>query len=376
MVQRTGAKPDEHLARPCLGVGDVLVLQDVGASVLVDSYGFQGTMSWMTGAELSRLAEELGLDAVGAAPVEAYTETERHIRERRARGLFADMQFTMARPEVSCHPEALLPGARTIVSAALCYYAPAPEQPDGSGRLPRYTWRHAYADLREKLDALGRALGGEYRVLVDENDHVDREAAARAGVGFYGKNTLLITRRHGSWVVLGTLVTEAELDATPPLDADCGECRLCVDACPTGALDEPGVLDSTRCLSYWTQSRAPIPVEYRAPLGDRVYGCDICQDVCPWNRGVEKRRAGETHGEAFVSLVDWLEADDADLRARYDRLYVPRNDPRFLRRNALVAAGNAGGEHERAAVKSYTDSEDDLLREHALWALRRIEERA
>jgi epoxyqueuosine reductase len=376
MVQRTGAKPDEHLARPCLGVGDVLVLQDVGASVLVDSYGFQGTMSWMTGAELSRLAEELGLDAVGAAPVEAYTETERHIRERRARGLFADMQFTMARPEVSCHPEALLPGARTVVSAALCYYAPAPEQPDGSGRLPRYTWRHAYADLREKLDALGRALGGEYRVLVDENDHVDREAAARAGIGFYGKNTLLITRRHGSWVVLGTLVTEAELDATPPLDADCGECRLCVDACPTGALDEPGVLDSTRCLSYWTQSRAPIPVEYRAPLGDRVYGCDICQDVCPWNRGVEKRRAGETHGEAFVSLVDWLEADDADLRARYDRLYVPRNDPRFLRRNALVAAGNAGGEHERAAVKSYTDSEDDLLREHALWALRRIEERA
>jgi epoxyqueuosine reductase len=376
MVQRTGAKPDEHLARPCLGVGDVLVLQDVGASVLVDSYGFQGTMSWMTGAELSRLAEELGLDAVGAAPVEAYTETERHIRERRARGLFADMQFTMAKPEVSCHPEALLAGARTVVSAALCYYAPAPEQPDGSGRLPRYTWRHAYADLREKLDALGRALGGEYRVLVDENDHVDREAAARAGVGFYGKNTLLITRRHGSWVVLGTLVTEAALDATPPLDADCGECRLCVDACPTGALDEPGVLDSTRCLSYWTQSRAPIPIEYRAPLGDRVYGCDICQDVCPWNRGVEKRRAGETHGEAFVSLVDWLEADDADLRARYDRLYVPRNDPRFLRRNALVAAGNAGGEHERAAIKSYTDSEDDLLREHALWALRRIEERA
>jgi epoxyqueuosine reductase len=171
-------------------------------------------------------------------------------------------------------------------------------------------------------------------------------------------------------------VTHAALDATPPIDADCGECRLCVDACPTGALDEPGVLDSTRCLSYWTQSRAPIPIEYRAPLGDRVYGCDICQDVCPWNRGVEKRRAGETHGEAFVSLVDWLEADDADLRARYDRLYVPRNDPRFLRRNALVAAGNAGGEHERAAVKSYTDSEDDLLREHALWALRRIEERA
>ena len=329
----------------------------------------------MKAVELAQLAQELGIDAIGAAPAEAYDQTERHIRERRDRGLFADMQFTMAKPQVSCHPERLLAGARTVVSAALCYYAPAPEQPDGTGRLPRYTWRHAYTELREKLDALGRELGGEYRVLVDENDHVDREAAARAGVGFYGKNTLMITRRHGSWVVLGTLVTEAKLEASPPLATDCGECRLCVDACPTAALDEPGVLDSTRCLSYWTQSRAPIPVEYRAPLEDRVYGCDICQDVCPWNRGVEKRRAGEQHGEAFVSLVDWLEASDAELRTRYDRLYVPRNDPRFLRRNALVAAGNVGGEREREAVAAYAASDDELLREHALWALERIEAR-
>jgi epoxyqueuosine reductase len=317
-----------------------------------------------------------GLDAVGAAAVEAYEGTERDIRERRERGLFADMQFTMARPEVSCHPETLLPGARAVVSAALCYYAPAPEQPPGTGRIPRYTWHDAYAELREKLDALGRALGGEYRVLVDENDHVDREAAARSGVGFYGKNTLLITRRHGSWVVLGTLVTEAELEPTPPLGIDCGECRLCIDACPTGALDDPGVLDATRCLSYWTQSRAPIPPDYREAFEDRVYGCDICQDVCPWNRGVEKRRAGdEPRGEPFVSLVDWLEAEDEDLRTRYDRLYFPRNDPRFLRRNALVAAANVGGEEERAAVEPYANGDDELLREHARWALGRIEER-
>jgi epoxyqueuosine reductase len=333
-------------------------------------------MRLMTGGELSRLAHAFGLDAVGAAAVEAYESTERDIRERRERGLFADMQFTMARPEVSCHPETLLPAARTVVSAALCYYAPTPEQPPGTGRLPRYTWHDAYAELREKLDALGRALGGEYRVLVDENDHVDREAAARSGVGFYGKNTLLITRRHGSWVVLGTLVTEAELAPTPPLGIDCGECRLCIDACPTGALDDPGVVDATRCLSYWTQSRAPIPVEYRESFEDRVYGCDICQDVCPWNRGVEKRGAGdEPRGEPFVSLVDWLEAEEDDLRTRYDRLYFPRNDPRFLRRNALVAAGNVGGEEERAAVEPYANGDDELLRDHAHWALGRIEER-
>src|ERR671937_1353100 len=220
----------------------------------------------MTAAELNRLAEGLGLDVVGAAPVAAYEETEHHIRDRRERGLFADMRFTMARPEQSCHPETLLEGARTVVSAALCYYAEAGEPPPGHGRLPRYTWRDAYTELREKLDALGRELGGAYRVFVDANQHVDREAAVRAGVGFYGKNTMLITRRFGSWVVLGTLVTDVELEPTSPLGLDCGSCTLCIEACPTGALDEPGVLDATRCLSYWTQSSGAAPADYRPEL--------------------------------------------------------------------------------------------------------------
>ena len=331
----------------------------------------------MTTAELERLAEELGIDAIGAAPAEPYEETERHIRERREQGLFADMRFTMARPEVSCHPESLLPGARTVISAALCYYVPETDREPGEGRLPRYTWFDAYADLRERLDALGRRLGGEYRVLVDENDHVDREAAARSGVGFYGKNTMLITRRYGSWVVLGTLVTQAELETTPRLPLDCGSCTLCIEACPTGALDDPGTLDSTRCLSYWSQAPGPIPEEYRAEMGAQVYGCDICQDVCPWNRGVEKRRAGEAipaGAEPHVSLVEWLELSDEELRARYERLYFPRKDPRYLRRNALVAVGNSAGPELRAAAETHAAGGDPLLREHAEWALARLDE--
>ena len=224
----------------------------------------------MTAAELERVAEELELDVVGAAPASAYASTERHIAERKARGLFADMRFTMARPEVSCHPETLLPGARTVVSAAHCYYALEPPLEPGEGRLARYTWHDGYAVLRERLDELGRRLGGEYRVLVDANQHVDREGAARSGVGFYGKNTMLITRRHGSWIVLGTLVTTADVEATAPLELDCGSCTLCIEACPTGALDEPGVVDASKCLSYWTQAPAPIPEEYRAELGAQV----------------------------------------------------------------------------------------------------------
>jgi epoxyqueuosine reductase len=330
----------------------------------------------VTAAELHQIAEELGLDVAGAAPAEPYVRAEQAIRERRARGLFADMRFTTARPEVSCHPELLFEGARTVVSAALCYYAPAGEPDPGEGRLPRYTWSDRYAELRESLDALGRRLGAEYRVLVDENAHVDREAAARSGVGFYGKNTMLITRRHGSWVVLGTLVTAAEIEATPPLELDCGSCRLCLDACPTDALAEAGVLDANRCLSWSTQRSGSIPEEHRPLLGDTVYGCDICQTVCPWNRGVEKRRDGEQPaGEATVDLVAWLEADGDALLDRYDRLYVPRRNPRYLKRNALVALGNAGGPEHAAAIEPFLADDDPLLREHAQWALARLHAR-
>ena len=332
----------------------------------------------MTAAELVELGEELGLDAVGAARAAPYAATERHIHERQERGLFAGMRFTMAQPEVSCHPETLLPNARTVVAAALCYYAPAADPAPGEGTLSRYTWSDRYAELREKLDALGRRLGGSYRVLVDANQHVDREAAFRAGLGFYGKNTLLITQRHGSWVVLGALVTDVELEAAVPLATDCGSCTLCIEACPTGALDEAGTLDATRCLSYWTQAPTAIPSEYREAIGASLYGCDICQDVCPWNRGIEKRRADRlppAGAEPAVSLLEWLEADGQELVERYDRLYVPRNDPRFLRRNALLAAGNVGGAEHRPLLECFAAGDDELLREQAEWSLARLAER-
>jgi epoxyqueuosine reductase len=330
-----------------------------------------GTIRAVTIAELDRLAAEIGIDVIGAAPATAYADTESAIRGRRARGLFADMRFTMARPEISCHPEDLLPGARTVVSAAHCYWYEEPPLELGEGRLPRYTWYDGYAVLREQLEMLGARLGGSFRVLVDANQHVDREAAVRSGVGFYGKNTMLITRRHGSWVVLGTLVTDVEIDAGAPLELDCGSCTLCIDACPTGALDEPGTLDATRCLSYWTQAPETIPHEYRAELGAQVYGCDICQDVCPWNRGIEKRRSGTAPpfgAEPHVSLLDWLTRDGPELRKAYERLYVPRNDARYLRRNALVAAGNVGARNVREQVDALHDDADPLLREHAEWA--------
>jgi epoxyqueuosine reductase len=333
----------------------------------------------VTSDELRRHADELGLDVIGAAPAAPYDDTERHIRDRRERGLFGSMRFTMAQPEVSCHPETLLEGAKTVVSAALCYYAPEPAPRTGEGRLPRYAWRDHYAVLRERLDALGRRLGGSYRVLVDANQHVDRAGAERAGVGFIGKNTMLITRTHGSWVVLGTLVTDVAVEASTTVPQGCGSCTLCIDACPTGALDEPGVLDATRCLAYWTQTPGDMPDDVMDALEDRVYGCDICQDACPWNRGVEKRRAGvepASDAQPTVSLVEWLTRDGEELVAEVDRLYVPRNEARWLRRNALVALGNVGDGELAELAERYADDPDPAVRAAAERALARIDGQA
>ncbi len=331
----------------------------------------------MNAARLREIGVELGLDAVAVAPAEPYDGAEHAIAERRAEGLFADMSFTLAHPELSCHPERLLEGARSVVSAALSYYLPGPEPSAGEGRLARHAWRDHYAELRLRLAVLGERIGGAYRVLVDSSEHVDREAAVRGGLGFFGKNGLVIAPRLGSWIVLGTLVSDIAIEPGKPLARNCGNCRLCVEACPTGALVRDGVLDARLCLSYWTQARTALPDSMREQMGTSVYGCDICQRVCPWNRGVEKRsdRLALGTAEPTVSLEDWLTADDRELGLRYRRLYVPRRDPRFLRRNALVALASSGAREHEPLLERYALGRDELLAEHARWALSRLRER-
>ena len=311
---------------------------------------------------------------LGVARAEPYAETERLIAERRARGLFGDLRFTLTNTPRSCHPERLVRGARSVIAAALPLWRPAGPRPaEPAGRLPRYAWSDPYAPLRERLTALAdrlRARGARCAVFVDSNHHVDRDAAVRAGLAFSARNTMAIVPGEGSFVALGAIVTDAELepaaDLVPP---GCGSCTLCIDACPTDALVEPGVLDATRCLSATTQARGPMPDAHADALGDRVYGCDICQDVCPWNAGPARRGADlEPHPGAWVALADWLELPDDELMARHAHLYVPDRDPRYLRRNALVALGNAP-EGERELARRYADDPDPLLRDAARRAL-------
>jgi epoxyqueuosine reductase len=322
------------------------------------------------------MQDELAVEGLllGVARAEPYAETERLIAERRARGLFGDLRFTLTNTPRSCHPERLVRGARSVIAAAMPLWRPAAPRPrEPAGRMPRYAWSDPYAPLRERLTGLAdrlRARGARCAVFVDSNHHVDRDAAVRAGLAFSGRNTMAIVPGEGSFVALGAIVTDAELEPAAELvPPGCGSCTLCLDACPTGALIEPGVLDATRCLSTTTQARAPVSDEHAAALEDRVYGCDICQDVCPWNTGPAGRRADlPDDPAAWVSLVDWLELPGEELLARHAHLYVPERDPRYLRRNALVALGNAPAEH-RELARPYADDADPLLRDAARRAL-------
>jgi epoxyqueuosine reductase len=322
------------------------------------------------------MQDELAVEGLllGVARAEPYAETERLIAERRARGLFGDLRFTLTNTPRSCHPERLVRGARSVIAAAMPLWRPAAAPPDGpAGRMPRYAWSDPYGPLRERLTGLAdrlRARGARCAVFVDSNHHVDRDAAVRAGLAFSARNTMAIVPGEGSFVALGAIVTDAELEPAEELvPPGCGSCTLCLDACPTDALIEPGVLDATRCLSTTTQARGPVSDEHAAALEDRVYGCDICQDVCPWNAGPARRRSElPEHPGAWVSLADWLELPDRELLARHEHLYVPDRDPRYLRRNALVALGNAPAD-QRQLARRYADDADPLLRDAARRAL-------
>jgi epoxyqueuosine reductase len=339
---------------------------------------------------MEALAEELravglkaGLDAVGVATAAPFEETRTILEERKAAGLHGGMHFTYGDPARSTDPSRTLPGARSLVVGARSYRAAAPPRPPGAqGEVARYSWRDHYATVRAALGAIAQRLeadGWSAVVLVDDNRLVDRAAAHRAGLGWYGKNANLLLPGRGSWFVLGAVVTDAALPAGAPAPDGCGACDRCLPACPTGALVAPGVLDARRCLAWLLEAPGSFPVEHRAALGGRVYGCDECQVVCPANKLKDRRHppppAAEAD-EAWVGLVAMLDMDDAALLARFERWYVPRRQARYLRRNALVALGNVGDPADpgvRRVVAAARADGDPIVREHADWAAARLQ---
>jgi epoxyqueuosine reductase len=339
-----------------------------------------------------------GLDAVGVAPAVPFATTRRHLERRRAAGLHAGMAFTYRRPERSSDPGQALPGARAIVVGARSYRRVAspssasergPSASSGSsqpavprGRVARYAWEDHYTPLRSALTVVARELeaaGWRCRVVADDNALVDREAAYRAGIGWYGKNANLLLPGRGSWFVLGSVVTDAPLATRGrPLADGCGGCTRCIDGCPTGAIVAPGVVDARRCLAWLLQIDGPFPRDHRAALGDRLYGCDDCQEVCPPNHRIDRvdpATDAAPGSQPDVDLLDMLAASDDELMARYGRWYVPRREPRYLRRNALVVLGNVADPRDpavQAALGRALADADPLVRAHAVWAARRL----
>jgi epoxyqueuosine reductase len=223
-----------------------------------------------------------------------------------------------------------------------------------------------------------RTSGHRAVAFADDNSIVDREIAHRAGIGWFGKNANLLLPGAGSWFVLGCVITTASYPVAEGAVRDgCGPCRRCLDACPTGAIVAPGVIDANRCLAWVLQRRGAIPVELRASVGDRLYGCDDCQEACPptIHLGRRHRRPSADGAQPWVDALELLAADDETILERHGRWYIADRDPRWVRRNALVIIGNTADPHDRdvaAVLARYCAADDEILAEHARWACEQL----
>ena len=328
--------------------------------------------------ELLAHARRLGFAAVGVTTAAPFRATRVPLEPRRDAGLASTMQFTYRNPSRATTPADALPGAAALLVGAWPYGGPDPDPPAGPvGRIARFARGAPYVPLRAALDTLAQRLqrdGHRARVLMDDNALVDRAAAHRAGLGWWGKNTNLLLPEGGSWHLLGSVLTDVALAPThDPVPDGCGSCRRCLDACPTGALDPPGVLDARKCLTWLLQARGDFPRGYRVALGDRIYGCDDCQTVCP------PRRAGlrqtSDPADTWLDLPALLALDDDQLLEQVGHWYIPGRQARFVRRNLLVVLGNVGdGADARvvAAIEAGLSHGEAVVRSHAVWAARRL----
>ncbi len=324
--------------------------------------------------DLRQTARSIGLDAIGYCSAEPFPEVEGSLREAVASGRSASLGFTFTDPATASDPRSSFPWAVSLVVVSHAYVPDSGRQPPpkgGNGRVARFATEDHYAPLRLGLDRLRKVLisaGYRAEVVCDDNRLVDRAVAVRAGIAWWGKSTMVLAPGVGPWMLLGSIVTDAPLSPGDPMLRECGSCEACLPACPTGAIIAPGVLDARRCLAAIAQSAGSIPVEFREVMGDRFYGCDECLTACPPGERLAASASIESGG---VDLIEMLATADRPLRERFDHFYVPRNQARFLRRNAIVNLGNAAAARFTGVLAGLLGHPDALLRAHAAWALGR-----
>ncbi|HKC55518.1 MAG TPA: tRNA epoxyqueuosine(34) reductase QueG [Vicinamibacterales bacterium] len=334
-------------------------------------------------AQIKARAIELGFDLCGIAPADSFPELK-SLDEWLARGYAGEMAWMSRSAERRADVRNVVPGARSVVVTGTIYATASPSAADAAGAvISRYARGDDYHDVLEsRLDALLEWMRAESpepfdaRAYVDTGPVQERVYAQYAGLGWIGKNTCLINAEHGSWLFLAEIITTLALEPDVQALEQCGSCRRCLDACPTGALVDAGVLDSTRCISYLTiELRSSIPEEYRAALGNHVYGCDICQDVCPYNQPSSVSPDAPWQARAGLDmprLVDLWRRPDSELRALIKGSAMTRAKLTGLRRNLAVAIGNSGDADALAALDARREDQpstaDPMVREHIEWA--------
>ena len=332
-------------------------------------------------------AMELGFVACGFARADAADRAGNELKAWVEAGNHGEMGWIEDRADQRASPNGLWPEARSVIALAMSY-APATDplalaEARSRGRISVYAQGTDYHKVVKKaLKAMGRWLadeaGCQLKVFVDTAPVMEKPLSAAAGIGWQGKHTNLLNRTHGSWLFLGVIYTTLDLTPDAPAADHCGSCTRCIAACPTGAITAPHRLDARKCISYLTIEHAgPIPHEYRAAIGNRIYGCDDCLAVCPWNRFADQAQANLAfHPRAELvapALADLLTLDDASFREMFSGSPIKRIGVARMTRNCLIAAGNSGDEALRPAVERHLESDDPVVADAAKWALARLD---
>ena len=331
-------------------------------------------------------AARLGFVACGFARADAVPEAGVALRQWLAAGHHGEMGWMEARASERGSPAGLWPEAKSVIALAMSY-APAINplalaEAGTRGRISVYAQGGDYhKTVKKALKALARfvvnAAPSELKVFVDTAPVMEKPLSAAAGIGWQGKHTNLLSRTHGNWLFLGVIYTTLELEPDAPASDHCGSCTACIAACPTGAITGPHRIDARKCISYLTIEHAgSIPHEYRAAIGNRIYGCDDCLAVCPWNRFAEQAQANKAFAPraelVAPALVDLLALDDAGFREMFAGSPIKRIGVARMTRNCLIAAGNSGDTALRPAVEHHLASDDPVVADAAQWALARL----
>ncbi|MCK8823980.1 tRNA epoxyqueuosine(34) reductase QueG [Fuchsiella alkaliacetigena] len=328
--------------------------------------------------EIKRYAKGIGIDEVKITTAASFPELKQFLEEVDSRGYLS--RFVNRDFELITDPQKVLATAKSVIVCAISYYVEENNHLDDQprGKLARFARIKDYHDLLgEKLDRLveflsSKAKGLEVKSFVDTGPAVDRALARRAGLGWQGKNCSIIHPEYGSWISIGGIISNLELEADAPLAEKCGDCRRCIEACPTGALKDAYTLDASRCLGYLTLSKGYIPENYRRQMGDRVWGCDSCQEVCPYNQQAKESRGRDfqlQHLETYPELKDLLKLSNQEFAEKFAETAMDWRGKRPLKRNAAIALGNF---KEQGSIPILTKALDDpqaVVRGHVAWAL-------